>query len=583
MSVSRLLPITNNTDVVTFTIKVNGDAVPKSYNIVSITVNKEINRIPTARIILTDGDASAGDFSVSDEDTLIPGNNIEIYSGYYSNEDIIFKGIITQHSIKIRSSFSQLIIECKDAAVKTTIGEKNKFFTDKKDSEVIQEILGDYPDLQNDIADTSFQNKQLVQFKASDWDFIISRVEANGQVCIVDDGTITTLVPDMSGDPLASPLFGANIIELDAEIDARVQTKSVKTATWDFSGQELSEATASDPGWEENGNISTTDLADVIGLDTYEYHHGGSLETDELQSWADALLLRQKMAKTRGRVKFQGMATVKPGTILELAGVGDRMNGKVYVTGVRHELANGNWLCDAQFGLDPNWHIKQFEINAQAAANLLPSVKGLHIGIVTHLEGDPIGENRIQVKIPTISTDDEGIWARVATLDAGKDRGTFFLPELKDEVIVGFVNDDPRFAVVLGMLHSSSKPPPLDASDDNNQKGIFTREKIQILFDDDKKSITIQTPGKQKVVIDDDSGSISLEDKNGNKITMGGSGIVIDSAGELSIKSKKDMKIEGSMNVNLKATTQFKAEGTAGMEVSSSAIAVLKGALVQIN
>jgi Rhs element Vgr protein len=583
MSVSRLLPITNNTDVVTFTIKVNGTAVPKAYNILSITVNKEINRIPTARIIISDGDSAVGDFTVSDEDTLIPGNDIEIYSGYYSADDIIFKGIITQHALKIRNTYSQLIIECKDAAVKTTVGEKNKFFSDKKDSEVIQEILGDYPDLQNDIADTSFQNKQLVQFNATDWDFIVSRVEANGQVCIVDDGTITTQVPDISGDALASPLFGSNIIELDAEIDARVQTQSVKTSTWDFSGQQISEATASDPGWEENGNLDTTQLADVIGLEAYQYHHGGSLETDELQSWADALLLRQKMAKTRGRVKFQGMATVKPGTILELAGVGDRMNGKVYVTGVRHELINGNWICDAQFGLDPEWHIKQFKINAQPVSDLLPAVKGLHVGVVTHLQDDPIGENRIQVKIPTISPDDDGIWARVATLDAGDQRGTFFLPEISDEVIVGFVNDDPRFAVVLGMLHSSGKPAPLDASDDNNQKGIFTREKIKILFDDDKKSVTIQTPAEQKVVLDDNAGSISLEDKNGNKITMDSSGITIDSAGELSIKSKKDIKVEGSMNVNLKATAQFKAEGTAGIEVSSSANAVLKGAIVQIN
>jgi len=55
-----------------------------------------------------------------------------------------------------------------------------------------------------------------------------------------------------------------------------------------------------------------------------------------------------------------------------------------------------------------------------------------------------------------ISTSDDGIWARISTLDAGKQRGTFFRPEIGDEVIVGFLNDDPRYPVVLGMVNSSA-------------------------------------------------------------------------------------------------------------------------------
>jgi uncharacterized protein involved in type VI secretion and phage assembly len=80
-------------------------------------------------------------------------------------------------------------------------------------------------------------------------------------------------------------------------------------------------------------------------------------------------------------------------------------------------------------------------------------VQGLQFGLVTQIENDPDGEFRIQVRLPVIDLQSPGIWARVATLDAGQDRGTFFLPEIDDEVIVGFVNDDPRDAVVLGMLH----------------------------------------------------------------------------------------------------------------------------------
>ncbi|MBD2700755.1 type VI secretion system tip protein VgrG [Spirosoma sp. BT702] len=582
MSAPRRLPIAKNTDLVTFTIKVNGEAIARTIGVTAVVVTKEINRIPTARLTLVDGNAATSDFTVSNQETFVPGNEIEILAGYHSDEATIFKGIIIRHGVKIRSNYSQLLVECKDVAVKMTVGQKSKFFIDKKDSEIIEEILGDYTDLTSTVESTSVQHKQLVQYQATDWDFIISRAEANGLVCLVSDGELNIVKPSLDGDALASPLFGATIMELDAEIDARQQPKSVKAIAWDAAGQDVAEVTAADPGWPETGNLPSTDLADVIGLETTTYYHGGQLPSDELQSWADAHLLRDRMAKTRGRVKFQGMATVLPGVILELAGIGNRLNGKVFVSGVRHELSNGNWVCDAQFGLNPVWHTQQMDVNYPAASGLLPAVRGLQIGVVSRLD-DPEGENRIQVKVPTISTAEEGIWARISTLDAGNQRGTFFLPEVGDEVIVGFLNEDPRFAIVLGMVNSSNKPAPLTAADANPEKGYVSREKLKLVFNDEKKSITVETPGGRKITLDDDKKHIQLEDKNGNRILLSGNGISIESAGELVLKAQKDIKVEGKMNVNMKATLNFKAEGSAGAEVSSSAITVLKGSLVQIN
>ena len=84
----------------------------------------------------------------------------------------------------------------------------------------------------------------------------------------------------------------------------------------------------------------------------------------------------------------------------------------------------------------------------------------MQIGVVTRLKNDPDGENRIMVRIPVIHKDDEGAWCRVSFLDAGNERGMFFLPEIGDEVIVGFINNDPRHGVVLGMLNSRAKPAP---------------------------------------------------------------------------------------------------------------------------
>ena len=113
---------------------------------------------------------------------------------------------------------------------------------------------------------------------------------------------------------------------------------------------------------------------------------------------------------------------------------------------------------------------------------------------------------------------------------------------------------------------------------------------MKVIFDDDKKAIAIETPGGNKITISDEDKGITLKDQNNNTLTMNDSGITIKSpkditveaTGQLTLKASQDLSLEG-LNVNVKAKAQFKAEGSAGAEVSTGAIAVLKGSLVQIN
>ncbi len=471
-------------------------------------------------------------------------------------------------------------MECRDAAVKLTVGRKNKYYSNQADSDIIQDILNNYG-LTANIATTSVQHKELVQFDVTDWDFMISRLEANGQICVVDAGTITSQAPSL-GSPVLSLLFGGTIIEFDSEMDARDQYEGVTAYAWDYSNQQLLNIAANEPGLTETGNITASDLSTVIGLPSYDLKHTGNVPQEELQAWADAQLLKNRLAKVKGRVKFQGFPDVTPATTLSLAGLGDRVNGDVFVAAVRHEIAGGDWLTDAQFGLSPQWFSAQYPINTPKAAGMVPAVNGLQIGVVTQLENDPDGEDRICVRLPIVDAGDQGIWSRVASLDAGDNRGMFFRPEINDEVIVGFLNDDPRDAIILGMLNSSNKPAPLQASDQNDIKGYTSRSGITLTFDDNKVSVTLQTPGGRSLVMDDNAGSIQLQDGNGNQITIDSNGITIQSASALSLQAKQDVTVQGN-NMSLNAQMSFSAQGNTGIELKSSATAVLKGSLVQIN
>ncbi|MCD0467637.1 type VI secretion system tip protein VgrG [Flavobacterium sp. ENC] len=581
MNNSGVIQTSKSADLVTHKILIEGEELSKTYQVKNIVVQNEVNRIPMAQIILTDGEASERDFKLSNEDLLIPGKKIEITAGYHNDEETIYKGIVIKHSIKIKSGASLLIIECKDEAVKLTIGRKSKYFYDVKDSEAFEEIIDAYG-LEKEVEATNFSHKELVQYNTSDWDFIVSRAQASGKLCFVENGKITISKPNVTAASVETVTFGASLLDFDAEIDARNQFAKVSSYSWDYSNQELVEIEANDPAVSLNGNLSPSDLAETIELENLELRHGGNISDVELQDWADAKLLFQQLSKIRGRVKFQGIPAVKPNTIITLEGVGDRFNGKAYITGVFHEISEGNWTIDAQFGLNPEWFSETFDIHTPTGSGIIPAIKGLHTGIVTQLESDPNGEDRILVKIPIINNEEQGIWCRVASPDAGENRGFFFRPEIEDEVIIGFINEDPNNAIVLGMLHSSGKPAPITAADANHQKGIVTRSEMKVVFDDEKKSIGIETPAGKKITLDEDKGVIIIEDENSNVITIDSKGIKMESAGNIELKATGDVKIEGT-NVSVSATAQFKAEGSAGAEVSSGATAILKGSIVQIN
>ena len=556
--------------VAEFTIYINGEKIPSSIPKVSINVMKVVNKISSALIVLQDGSPSTRDFPLSNGNLFVPGNEIKIAAGELDNPTTIFNGIIIKQSLRIRNnSAPKLVIECKHKAVKTTVGRKNASFQEATDADAFQQILAnnDFAPEEMAIESSSLQHEELVQYNCTDWDFILSRAEAIGKVILTNDEKIAIKAPTVSGDAALSLLYGATIIELDAEMDSRNEYNTVKAYSWSMADQEVAESAGDAPSkFEEEGNLSFDDLANAIGLDELSLQHAATLTADERKAWADAQLLKSRLSKIRGRAKFNGIATINPGDVLELHGLGKRFNGKAFVSGVRQDYDGINgWKTQAQFGNAPEWFAEENNLNGPKSGGLVPGVSGLYTGIVTDNE-DPAGEMRVRVRFPFISPDDNGVWARIAMPDAGNERGLFFRPEIGDEVVAGFLQDDPRHPVIVGMLNSSANASPLTPSNDNNLKGYTSREKLILQFDDDKKEIIIKTPAENKVTISDDKKAITIEDQNGNKIETNEDGITLnDSNGSetLTIETKQGtIKIKGSTKVVVEAPQIELVEGS---------------------
>lgn len=578
----RNIPSEKPKSVITHTILSGDTEVSGKYQLLSIVVNKEVNRIPMATLVYVDGELSRQTFELSSKADFEPGKEIEIQVGYSNDEKTLFKGIVIKHSIRVRDKNSFLIVECKDKAVKMTAACKSKYSLDVKDSDVIEELIDAYG-LDKDVAATSVTHKQIVQYNSTDWDFLLCRADVNGLLCIANDGNVSVGPPELSAEAALTIQYGATVHTLDAEIDARLQFKSVKGSVWNYTDQELvSDTEADEPSVPEAGNLTPEALAEVIGESEFRLINSAKIEGPELQAWVNAAMLKNRLAKIRGKVTTDGTADVLPGQMIQLNGVGERFEGKLFVTGIRHQVTEGLWQTTFQFGINPEWFVQTYNVQQPLSGAMLPAIQGLHIGIVTQLENDPDGEDRILVKIPVISNDEDGIWCRLSTLEAGENRGFVFRPEIEDEVIVGFINNDPRHAVVLGMLHSSAKPAPIPGSDDNNEKGYVSRSEMKMIFDDDKVSYSLETPGGNKFVVSEDESAIYLEDQNGNKITMNEDGISIESIKDIKLQAANDLNAEG-VNIGIKGSAETKVEGGASAEISSGGSTNVKGSIVNIN
>ncbi len=583
MSSDRLIPSDSTPSVVTSIIRIDGDDIPETHQVLSIVIERDLNRIPFAKIHLKDGDPAIEDFPLSNDALYEPGKEIEIFVGYEAQEELLFKGVVVKHGLKIRQDgTSLLLLDCRDKAYKTTLMPKNRYFTEVSDAEAIEEILSEY-DVNIESSSSDITHQEIVQFESTDWDFITTRAKSIGQICLLSDGSFKMMVPDFEQEPILTLTYGATILEFDAEIDSRKQFGKVSANSWNYTTQELLDVEASEPTIPETGNLTSGTLADVGGSLTLNLKHNGHVVEDELQAWADSELLRMRMSKIRGRIKFQGYSSIKPAQLVLLAGVGERFNGEVFVSSVRHEIHGGTWHTDVQFGLHEEWISPTNHKVPKFAQGLVSGVPGLQIGIVSQLQDDPDGENRILVKVPTIGKEEEGIWSRVAMSDAGDGRGVFFLPDIGDEVVIGFLQGDPRDPIVLGMLNSSAKPAPIEVSDDNFIKGVVTNSELKLLFDDEKNILQLETPAGKKILLDEDQGAIQLEDENNNKIILDSNGVTVESSGDLILKAGTAVKVESGSDIEMSAGASFKATGSAGAEVTTSAIAKLEGSLVQIN
>lgn len=175
---------------------------------------------------------------------------------------------------------------------------------------------------------------------------------------------------------------------------------------------------------------------------------------------------------------------------------------------------------------------------------------GVYPAIVTDVQ-DPEGMGRVRVRLPWLEDSGGDVyeaWARIATLMAGGNRGTWFIPEVDDEVLVSFQAGNVRHPYVMGALWNGVDNPPETMDSNNNIRSITSRSGITVTFDDTDGQVKfiIETPGGQKIECEDAPATITIQDANGNTITMDSAGVTINTPAKFSV-SASTVDITASM------------------------------------
>jgi len=191
-------------------IKSGGKPISAEYGLLYIDIKTEYNRIPYAELGFIDGDMATLEYKISESADFEPGKEIEIALGYSDtkNQPTVFKGIVLKQSLQFNSTGCTLIVELSDAAVKMTSSRKSNVYENIKDDAVIRKLVANSGLAAGAVDATTVQHEKIVQYAATDWDFMLSRAEANGLLVSVRNGVLSAKTPLLEGMPVATYKFG---------------------------------------------------------------------------------------------------------------------------------------------------------------------------------------------------------------------------------------------------------------------------------------------------------------------------------------------------------------------------------------
>lgn len=507
----------------------------------SVNYVNKVNKLPYVEVVLKD---ESEEFDADKMFTLA------------FSDSHTFTGVVSEKIKQISEHNFSYKVKLIHPAIQLTKVRKTKIFSAQTESAILESIVTSYADVGDGLAyeyvtpDNDAVVDQLIQHDCTDWDFLLARAEANGCLVTIDGNTI-------------SLVNKANL--KTTKSDVKIESSQIKLVCLKSYHQQAIDETRLDIHNYQDKDLPLTDTAKKSALpaslsveltpaatESKAYNFKGVFgDVLEAKAWANGKQMRNILARIQGEIVIKGFPNAALLDPISLAGQED-MKGDTFLTGIEMNFQHDKVETTVTIGLAETEFMNLHQVHSPPAGNLLPGIQGLQIGYVGDVEPqDATPEDRIKIILPSLNIGAEKttipIWARLAFVSAGNKRGVFFAPEVGDEVLVGFLNNDPRHPLVLGSLytHKVTDEKPYTINTEANEKsGIVTKSGLVLEFDDnaDTGGVTLYSPGAdaEDPTTDNFSFSIKRAENGSVEISNGANNFISLTKTSVVIADKKD-------------------------------------------
>lgn len=476
----------------------------------------------------------------TDDDAVAPGKTLRISARSERQTSLLFDGEIVELEPDFTASTQQLIIRAFDRLHRLARGRQVRSFLNVSDGDLVRKIAQE-SNLQAQVGPAAHIYPYVLQGNETNLDFLRGRAAALGYLLYVQGDTLHFEAPHMDGVAVELE-WGASLTEFHPRLSTVDQVDSVTVRGWDPDArQEI-------VGKAENGQgapaVGEPRSGAALAHEAFHLAARDAVTNRPVRTQAVADQLAQAVANRRAMrfIEAEGSGAGNPaivaGSSIRISAIGQRFSGTYFITGATHTYS-------ADHGYSTRFSISGLHpvtlLNLLAPQREVPVPAGLVVGIVTDNQ-DPQGQGRVKVKFPWLSGEHASDWARLVTPGGGAERGMEFLPEVNDEVIVGFELGDIHYPYVLGGLWNGRDAPPTKS--DQLVSGGQVQKRI------------IRSRSGHVITLDDSEGGggISIVDKNGNKIVLdaGTNALTVELSGNAEIKAQGNLTLEAQGEVQIK-------------------------------
>lgn len=540
-------------------IKLDGAEVSDDFmgDLMEVTVENSLHLPDVATLMLHDTK-----LRWIDDASVMPGKSLQILAKTDSPEKPLFDGEIVEIEPDFEASTQRLVVRAFDRLHRLARGRHVRSFINVSDDDLVKKLAQEVG-LQAQVGQANQVYPYVFQNNETNLEFLQRRAASLGYLLYVLGKTLHCEPLQTGGDPLELE-WGAGLQEFRPRLSTIDQLNNVTARGWDPANRQ-----------EIVGQVKNGQGAPQIG----QQQSGGELAQSAFQMQAEALVagvpirkqatadwLAQAVAdRAAGRfVEAEGACGGDPsliaGASVKIKAVGDRFSGTYFVTSTIH-IYSAKHAYITQFSIS-GYHPSTLFSLLTRIEERLTAPPGLVVGIVTDNQ-DPQNQGRVKVKYPWLSSEHASDWARVVSPGGGNKRGIEFLPEVNDEVLVGFEMEDIHYPYVLGGLWNGKDAPPEPQASSGGKvqkRVIFSRTGHKIILDDS-----------------DGGGGITIEDKNGNKLVLDSSSNSL----QITVQGDTSVKAQGNMTLEAQGQVQIKGKGIT-IDGGGSEVAV-KGSPINLN